>query len=199
MKPARALLLLSLCLISGPSLALRSDRDQPIRVSSDTVDVNQKQGVSKYKGNVILIQGTLRIEADEVQVYFKKNEVERVFASGRPVKFRQRLDGQEQEIEASAHRVKFYALKNRVDLFDDVVFQQGQDTFKSPVVRYDLNSTQLTAEGGNNPQRVHSVVQPRKKPDKGSDSESVKPQDAAPNDTRPAAAEPPAVDAASSP
>lgn len=151
------------CAFPLASLALKSDRDQPIRVSSDSVDVNQKHGLSKYSGNVILIQGTLRIEANEVLVYFRKNKVDKVFANGKPVKFRQRLDGQEREIEAAARRVQFYVLKNQLDLFDDVVFQQGQDTFRSPVVRYNLNTMQLIADGGNNAQRVHSVLQPRKK------------------------------------
>lgn len=160
---AARLVVAIVCAFPLASLALKSDREQPIRVSSDSVDVNQKQGLNKYNGHVILIQGTLRIEADEVRVYFRKNEVDKVFANGKPVKFRQRLDGQAQAIEAAARRVQFYALKNQLDLFDDVVFQQGQDTFRSPVVRYNLNTTQLIADGGSHPQRVHSVLQPRKK------------------------------------
>lgn len=162
-----ALLLAPWLLAAAPAQALRSDREQPIRVSSDAVDVNQKTGVSKYAGNVVLVQGTLRIEASEVLVYFRNNEVDKVFAKGKPVRYRQRIDGQPQEVEASALRLEYYAAKHRVDLYDQVAFRQGSDVFQSPVVRYDLVTTQMTAEGRNSPQRVHSIITPRSKPKTG--------------------------------
>ena len=161
-------------LVATSAQALRSDREQPIRVSSDTVDVNQKTGVSKYAGNVVLVQGTLRIEANEVLVYFRNNEVDKVFAKGKPLHYRQRIDGHEQEVQASARRLEYYATKHRVDLYDRVAFRQGEDVFQSPVVRYDLNTTQLTAEGGTSPERVHSVITPRSKP-KTEDGDTAKP------------------------
>lgn len=144
--------------------ALENDRDQPIRVSADTIDVNQKTGASKYSGNVVLIQGTLRIEAAEVLVNTRDNEIVTVFAKGRPLTFRQKLDRTGEEVRAAARRMEYHAQKQRVDLYDRVTFRQGEDVFISPVVHYDLATTQLTAEGGKDPQRVQSVIQPKRKP-----------------------------------
>ena len=148
---------------TAPSVALRSDREQPLRVSADTVDVNQKSGVSKYSGNVVLIQGTLRIEAAEVIVYLKDGEVERVAAKGSPMTLRQRIDGQELEVIATARRLSYYTRQQRVALFDQVSFRQGADEFHSDVLHYNMATTQLTAEAPKNPERVHSVIHPRKK------------------------------------
>jgi len=132
-----------------------------VNVSADKIEVNQKTGRSKYIGNVVLVQGTLRIEANEVTVHLRNGELDKVFANGNPVTFRQLLDGQPEEIHGSALRVQYFALENRVDLFDRVSFRQGEDVFKSPVVHYNLNTTQLIADATEK-QRVHSVIQPKK-------------------------------------
>lgn len=143
------------------SHALTSDRDKPVKVSADKIEVNQKTGRSKYVGHVVLTQGTLRIEAQEIVVQLREGELDKVTASGKPVTFRQRLDGQAEEISGSALRVQYNALENRVDLYDQVAFRQGEDVFQSPVVHYDIAATRLTADARSQ-ERVHSVIQPRK-------------------------------------
>lgn len=143
--------------------ALESDREQPIQVSADTVDVNQKTGVSKYRGKVVLIQGTLRIEAAEVVVNMRDNEIVSVSAKGKPLTFQQKMDRTGEQVNASARRMEYQAQKQQVHLYDRVTFRQGADVFNSPVVHYNLATTQLTAEGGKTPERVHSVIQPKRK------------------------------------
>src|SRR6266852_4078026 len=87
------LLFVLLC-ACGNVYALNSDRRQPIKVSADKVDVNQKNGVTRYSGNVKLIQGTLHINADEIVVRYRAGNIETVSATGAPVTLRQRLDRQ---------------------------------------------------------------------------------------------------------
>ena len=146
-----------------PAHALESDREQPIQVSADTVDVNQKTGVSKYRGKVVLIQGTLRIEAAEVVVNTRDNEIVSVSAKGKPLTFQQKMDRTGEQVNASARRMEYQAQKQQVHLYDRVTFRQGADVFNSPVVHYNLATTQLTAEGGKTSERVHSVIQPKRK------------------------------------
>lgn len=167
-----------------PAHALESDREQPIQVSADTVDVNQKTGVSKYRGKVVLIQGTLRIEAAEVLVNTRDNEIVSVSAKGRPLTFQQKLDRTGEQVNASARRMEYHARKQQVDLYDRVTFRQGADVVNSPVVRYNLATTQLTAEGGNTAERVRSVIQPKRKP---GDAASGTPTAAPAKDASPAA------------
>lgn len=140
---------------------LASDREQPIKLSADRVDMNQKTGLSKYVGNVVLVQGSLRIEADEVTVRFSGSEIDTVSGKGKPVTFRQRVDNQEEEVFGSALRLQYRAADNRLELYDQVTFRQGEDVFRTPVLRYDLASSKLTALGKSE-DRVHSVIQPRK-------------------------------------
>lgn len=158
---ARSVLVLLALAAPAIAHALASDREQPVKVSADKIEVNQKTGRSTYTGNVVLVQGTLRIEANEVIVHLRNGALDKVFAKGKPVTFRQRLDGEAEEIFGAALRVQYYALENRVDLFDRVTFRQGTDTFQSPVVHYDITTTRLTADASAQ-ERVHGVIQPRK-------------------------------------
>ena len=188
--------------LAYPVHALESDREQPIRVSADTVDVNQKTGTSNYRGNVVLIQGTLRIEAAEVRVNMRDNEIVSVSAKGRPLRFQQKLDKTGEQVNASARRMEYNAQKQQVDLYDRVTFRQGADVFNSPVVHYNLATTQLTAEGGKSAERVHSVIQPKRKAGAAAPTAAAPPaatQSPATEAENPPAAEPTSDAAAAAP
>ena len=58
-RGARAMIF-ALCLGFVPAAlwALASDREQPITVEADGVEINDRTGVSVYKGNVVIRQGS---------------------------------------------------------------------------------------------------------------------------------------------
>ena len=148
--------------------ALESDRSQPIQISADAVSIDQKKGVNRYSGNVVLTQGTLVITANEVTVRYRAGEIEKVKANGNPVTFKERLDNHAEDISASAKRLEYNALKSEIDLFEQVSVSQGSDEFHSAVLHYNLKDGTLAAEGeksadGQSPkERVQSILQPRK-------------------------------------
>ena len=160
------LLALSLILlfIGSDAYALNNDRTQPIKISADAVDVNQKTGVTRYSGNVKLIQGTLRINADEIVVRYRAGTIETVSATGQPVTLHQRLDRQPEDIFASAARLQYRAPQNKVDFFDQVAVRRGGDELHSEVVHYDIEKEELSARGENPQSRVYTVLQPTKPP-----------------------------------
>jgi len=157
------LLLMLLC-ACGNVCALNSDREKPIKVSADKVDVNQKNGVTRYSGNVKLIRGTLQINADELVVRYRAGNIETVSATGNPATLSQRLDRQNENIFASAGRLHYHALKNEVDLFDRVAVRRGGDELHSEVAHYDIEKGELSARGENPQTRVYTVLQPTKPP-----------------------------------
>jgi len=157
------LLLMLLC-ACGNVWALNSDRKKPVKVSADKVDVNQKNGVTRYSGNVKLIQGTLQINADEIVVRYRAGNIETVSATGTPVTLRQRLDRQSEDIVASAARLHYHALENKVDLFDRVAVRRGGDELHSEVAHYDIEKEQLSARGETPETRVYTILQPTKPP-----------------------------------
>lgn len=143
--------------------ALAADRAQPVKVSADRVEINQKTGQSEYRGNVTLVQGSLRIRADLVRVTNAGRDIVSVHATGKPVTFHQKLDGDKGEVDASALKVDYFAREGRVDLRDKVNFRRGGDVFHTQVLRYYLESGHMNAAGGKPGERVRSVVTPKRK------------------------------------
>lgn len=141
--------------------ALPDDREQPIRISADTVTVDQKTGVTRYQGDVVMLQGGLRIAADRVVVRYQQGEIQSLSAFGNPVTLRQRAQDGVPEMKASAARLQYSAADRVLHLYDQVALQQGDDVLHSAALHYDLGTNRLQAEG--DPQnRVYSVIQPGK-------------------------------------
>ena len=62
------ILSLGAALGSAAAWALPSDRDQPIRIQADSAELDDRQGVAVYRGDVIITQGTLKITGDTVTI-----------------------------------------------------------------------------------------------------------------------------------
>lgn len=90
----RWLAIILLLALPGLASALKSDKDQPIYVEADGVDIDDRKGISTYKGNVELTQGSIVIKADKVIVTQQANQTDLIEAVGNPVTFKQDTEGQ---------------------------------------------------------------------------------------------------------
>ena len=102
-------LLLSFALVAGitfsmQSSALSSDKDQPAQIEADETEVDFKTGVRTLTSNVLVIQGTLRIKADKLVANYKGSELITAVADGSLARFKQRPDGQPNDVEGSAKK-----------------------------------------------------------------------------------------------
>jgi len=109
-----ALLVVPLC-----ALAADDDRQQPVNLRADRIDIDQKKGLSLYRGHVVFSQGTLRLTAARAAVQNRANLVETVTAEGKPVTFRHRPEGQKEFVEGTASRAEYHALAQRMDLYGE--------------------------------------------------------------------------------
>jgi lipopolysaccharide export system protein LptA len=162
--PAR--LLAGLLLASGVSgaLALPDDQRQPIHVTSDSAV--QENNVVTYRGNVIVVQGSIRIEADQVVINHEKGKLQRAVATGKPVRFQQQPDTDGGLITGKASTVIYYSADQRVELLQDAFVDRDKSTVRGSRIEYLLPSKTVRAEGSvnNQPGRVDMVFQPS--PDK---------------------------------
>ena len=78
-----ALLVLLLCSLFAH--ALEDDRSKPIHVKADTAERDDKRGITTYRGDVVIDQGSLNIAAQEVIMY-GSTSIERIVATGRPAR-----------------------------------------------------------------------------------------------------------------
>lgn len=156
--PSTALLLL-LALSAAPAPARQADATQPVNIRARSVEVNEKTGVAVYRGRVSLTQGSLRIDAERVEVLMRNDELKSIRASGQPAKAQSTTD-QGQTVTAQAKRIDYDAPRRQLDLYEQAVVHREQDVLRGAVIRYNLQSLELSAEGGNDGQ-VTAVIQPR--------------------------------------
>lgn len=79
------LLSLSAALGSVSAWALPSDREQPIRIQADSAELDDKQGVAVYRGDVVITQGTMKVTGDTVTITQNAQGDVEVFTSvGKP-------------------------------------------------------------------------------------------------------------------
>ncbi|STV04335.1 LptA, protein essential for LPS transport across the periplasm [Klebsiella pneumoniae subsp. pneumoniae] len=79
---------------SLPALAKTGDTDQPIHIESDQQSLDMQGNVVTFTGNVVVTQGTIKINADKVVVTRPGNEKgkEVIEGFGNPATFYQMQD-----------------------------------------------------------------------------------------------------------
>ncbi|KAB2325224.1 lipopolysaccharide transport periplasmic protein LptA [Betaproteobacteria bacterium SCN1] len=164
-----ALFALCLGLIAGPASAEQADRSKPVNLEADTVTLDDIRKVSVYEGNVILTQGTILLRADRVQATQNDAGLDRVVATGRPVAFRQKLDGQDEFIEGFADRVEYSGATGQLELIGQARLRRGSDELRGAQISYNANTAFYKVVGQPNAQtpagRVRAVIKPKPRTD----------------------------------
>lgn len=164
MRPELPALLLALCaLVPGAVWALATDREQPIHIEADRVEIDDIEGISVYRGSVVYTQGTIRLEADTVHVrHTPERTITRIEAVGEPARFRQRIDGQDEDLQGHARRIEYHANPERVVLQGEAWIRRLDAEFSGEAISYEADRDVVQATRGDGDEgRVRIVIQPR--------------------------------------
>jgi len=158
------LFLLILFLLPGLVWGLASDREQPIHIQADSLEMDEAKGVSQYRGDVRFVQGSIVLSADFVIVYSEDKRVRKVIATGSPAHFSQQLDGEDGEMRARASRIEYFASKELLQLHGDAYLWQADNQFTGDLIEYGLKDEVVMArKAKSGDERVRIVIQPDKK------------------------------------
>ena len=135
-------------LVWMPAWAVKDDVRQPVFIEADDVEVRETDSTSIYVGNVQVDQGSMRLLADHVTVYHRADRQPRlIIALGAPAHYRQQLDNDQGEVQASAQRMEYDADKDELILIGDALLIQGADRLASERIIYDRARAQFRAGG----------------------------------------------------
>lgn len=149
----------------GAVLAERADRDKPVHIEADSVRMDDLQKTAVYEGKVVLTQGTLRVEAERIDVRQDETGLLSGTAVGRPVHFRQKMEGRDEWVEGWGNRVEYDARKEQVRLIGQAYLKKGEEELRGDLISYDARSEFYQASGslpGQKPGRVRAVILPPK-------------------------------------
>ncbi|BAN46763.1 lipopolysaccharide transport periplasmic protein LptA [Metapseudomonas resinovorans] len=172
-KTLPLLLSLGTALGSAAAWALPTDRDQPIRVQADSAELDDKQGVAVYRGNVIITQGTMKITGDTVTITQNEAGDVEVFTSvGKPAYYEQKPAADKEIVKAYGLTIQYFAANERIILLDQAKVVQEGNTFEGEKIVYDtqrqiVNAGRATGGSVTTPRpRIDMVIQPKKKEQK---------------------------------
>jgi len=149
-------------IVSFSAYALESDNQQPITVESDAGFYDDKKGLSIYTGNVIIEQGSMRLEADKVVVYLQKREIEKMIATGRPVKFQQTPEEGKEDVHGNSLIAEYYPETALLVMMQEAIVWQGGNSTASERIEYDRIAEVVKAGSeGSSDSRVHVILQPK--------------------------------------
>jgi len=166
------LLLLALLLLLGSEvLALSSDKEQPIQVEADGMEIDEGKGVTTYSGNVVVVQGSIRLKADKVFVFQSEGNTDRLEAEGKPAYFRQRPDGKDEDVKGNASRIEYNTNSELLYMIGNAeLFPGDGNKLTSQRITYDRVKAVMKAGAavttGKKPVksgRVKTILAPRKK------------------------------------
>jgi len=169
LRPNLSLLILLACLLPGPVLAEKADRDQPIDIEADTLTTNDAKKTSTYTGNVIVTQGTLVIRADKLTVREDQDGFQHSTSTGNPTTFRQKMEGKNEYIEGSAQRIEYDGRMDKIQLYTKAWVKRGEDIVHGDYIMYDAGAEFAEVIGGSSATadapkgRVKAIIQPKKK------------------------------------
>jgi lipopolysaccharide export system protein LptA len=156
-------MLLVVC-FSAELSALESDPDQPITIDSNTATYDDVTATSTYTGNVISIQGSIKVNSDKLVVYFVDGDAEKLVFTGDKAKFKQTPNPGAEDITGEALIGEYYPKKNLLLLINEATVWQGSATYTSDLIEYDSKRSIVKAgEKSSDAKRVHVLLKPKQK------------------------------------
>ncbi len=172
------------CLLSVFPYAARAekgDRDKPINVEADRVSIDDLKKIQIFEGNVLMIQGTLRMQTSKLVVTQDADGFQKGVATGGAdglARFRQKRDGKDEFIEGEAERIEHNTRDEKTEFFARAWVKSGQDEVKGQYILYDALSEKYLVTNklgeaksatGSEQARVRAIIQPRSKTAPASD------------------------------
>ncbi len=115
----------------------KSDSDCPINIQSDSAEFNDLEGIAIYKGNVIAIQGSRRLNSDALYIYKgKDNKIDKIIAKGNPATIKAKPNPEKSEGYGYAETIKYYPDEDKADLIDKAKLEQNGDVITGPFLTY---------------------------------------------------------------
>ncbi|MEM7613667.1 MAG: lipopolysaccharide transport periplasmic protein LptA [Pseudomonadota bacterium] len=129
------------------------DNSQPVEIASDSLAVNQSDGTASFQGNVVVGQGSLRLAADSITVFYggdggATGQVTKMEAAGNVTL----TNGAE---AAEAEAASYDVATGKVAMTGDVLLTQGDNALSGQALAIDLNAGTAQMQG-----RVQTILQP---------------------------------------
>ena len=144
--------------------ALPSDSSKPINIEADHAQLDDSTGITQYKGNAVLTQGTLRIDGDIITFHYNnQKKLTKIVAQGELAKYQQVQNPGEEPVNARAQQMEYHAAAGKIYFLGRGQIRQAADEFNGNRIEYDIKRNIVNAYAksvaiGNNKDEVEEQV-----------------------------------------
>jgi lipopolysaccharide export system protein LptA len=157
------------CLSASFAHAEKADKDKPTQIEANRMSADDVRRMNIFEGNVILTKGTLAVHADRIMVRQDAEGFQFTTATGKPVRFKQKLDPKEGDkegrwMDGEAMRIEIDDRSQKIELFDNARVNRGGDEVAGNYIFVDQRSDFFSVSAGKDaktPGRVKAVIQPK--------------------------------------
>ncbi|WP_109440818.1 lipopolysaccharide transport periplasmic protein LptA [Acinetobacter haemolyticus] len=150
----------AIALSSASSFALPSDRNQQLTLVADRATYNDKTGITTYTGNVVIEQGTMKLQADSIVATLNsKREIQTITAKGQLAKFQQQIDAKRGLARGEAQQIVYNADTGILTLTGRAYLYQDGSSIRGESLKYSMNKGDVEAQGSSS-NRVQIIIPP---------------------------------------
>ena len=146
-------------LCSGHVWALTDDSTKPINIQADSAEINDATGVSTYRGNVKITQGSMQLTGDLVILETANKKVQTIIAEGNLSTFKQKTDDG-RLINAEAEKMIYSITGNKIVLIKNAKLTEAGNTFASDRITFFTDKEIVKAGSSTGNDRVNITVFP---------------------------------------
>lgn len=146
--------------VNFPALALSSDSEQPIHITSDTQSLDLPNDVSVFIDNVIIKQGSIEIKANKVVVTRPDGEQKKTVMEGfgTPVTFQQMQDNGKL-VTGHGEKLRYQLANEFLVLTGNAYLKQLDSNIEADRITYQVEKQLMEAFSDKN-KRVTTVLLP---------------------------------------
>ncbi len=144
---------------SSNSIALTDDSTKPINIQADSAEINDDTGISTYRGNVKITQGSTILTGDIVILETANKKVKKIISEGKLSTFKQTTDDG-RKINAEAEKMVYSITGNKIVLTKNAKLTEEGNTFSSDKITFYTDKEIVTAGSSSGNDRVNITVFP---------------------------------------
>lgn len=144
---------------SSNSIALTDDSTKPINIQADSAEINDDTGISTYRGNVKITQGSTILTGDIVILETVNKKVKKIISEGKLSTFKQTTDDG-RKINAEAEKMVYSITGNKIVLTKNAKLTEAGNTFSSDKITFYTDKEIVTAGSSSGNDRVNITVFP---------------------------------------
>jgi len=159
-----------------PTFSITDEKE--VQIQADYMKFDLETGSSIYKGNVSIIQGTIKLTGENVIITRKNNEILDIKVDGNPAHYLQD-ENTDNKVHAISEHMKYTAKTHRLVLTVNASLEQSSQTVVSQRIVYDTQNKIIIAGKGGDPEqsgqkgdRVNITLTPKKDAPKGPSQEN---------------------------